>query len=78
MKKAIGYFLFILSFFTWAAIATLPFFDLSISMIAAITTSLVVVGEVAFLLSVIFLGKEFLFKVKSHLTKFRLLPKKKD
>jgi hypothetical protein len=63
---------------TWAAIATLPFFDFSISMIAAITTSLVVVGEVAFLLSVFFLGKEFLIKVKSHLTEIRLFFIKKD
>ena len=48
MKKVIGYFLFVLSFLAWAAIAILPFLNLSIEMSAAITTALIVGGEIAF------------------------------
>jgi hypothetical protein len=64
MKKVIGYFLFVLSFMAWAAIAILPFLNLSIEMSAAITTALIVGGEIAFFLSIALLGKEFLEKVK--------------
>jgi hypothetical protein len=31
MKKVIGYFLFVISFLAWAAIAVLPFLNLSTS-----------------------------------------------
>ena len=66
MKKVIGYFLFVLSFMAWAAIAILPFLNLSIEMSAAITTALVIGGEIAFFLSIALLGKEFLGKVKKN------------
>ena len=66
MKKVIGYFLFVLSFLAWAAIAILPFLNLSIDMSAAITTALIVGGEIAFFLSIALLGKEFLGKVKKN------------
>jgi hypothetical protein len=66
MKKVIGYFLFVLSFLAWAAIAILPFLNLSIEMSAAITTALIVGGEIAFFLSIALLGKEFLGKVKKN------------
>jgi hypothetical protein len=66
MKKVIGYFLFVLSFMAWAAIAILPFLNLSIDMSAAITTALIVGGEIAFFLSIALLGKEFLGKVKKN------------
>ena len=65
MKKVIGYFLFVISFIAWAAIAALPFLNLSIEMAAAITTGLIVGGEIAFFLSIVLLGKEFLAKIKS-------------
>ena len=64
MKKIIGYFLFVASFIAWAAIAILPFLNLSIEMVAAVTTILIVGGEVAFVLSIALLGKEFLEKLK--------------
>ena len=48
MKKVIGYFLFVISFIAWAAIAALPFLNLSIEMAAAITTGLIVGGEIAY------------------------------
>ena len=69
MKKAIGYLLFAISFMAWAAIAILPFLNLTIEMAAAITTGLVVGGEVAFLLSIALLGRAFLAKIKGFFTR---------
>ena len=76
MKKIIGYFLFVASFIAWAAIAILPFLNLSIEMVAAVTTILIVGGEVAFVLSIALLGKEFLEKLKILFQK--LFTKKQD
>ena len=64
MKKAIGYSLFVLSFITWGAIAVVPFLDLSIGMATAYTTGLLIIGEIAFFLSMVLLGKDFLMKIK--------------
>jgi hypothetical protein len=76
MKKIIGYIFFVASFVAWAAIAILPFLNLSIEMVAAVTTMLIVGGEVAFILSIALLGKEFLEKLKVF---FRnLFTKKQD
>ena len=75
-KKIIGYFLFVVSFIAWAAIAILPFLNLSIEMVAAVTTILIVGGEVAFVLSIALLGKEFLEKLKILFQK--LFTKKQD
>ena len=77
MKKVIGYFLFVLSFMAWAAIATLPFLNLSIEKSAAITTALIVGGEIAFFLSIALLGKEFLGKIKRFFHKFNFSQKEK-
>ena len=77
MKKVIGYFLFVLSFMAWAAIAILPFLNLSLEMSAAITTALIVGGEIAFVLSIALLGKEFLGKIKTFLNRFNFFRKEK-
>ena len=76
MKKAIGYLLFAISFMACAAIAILPFLNLTIEIAAAITAGLVVGGEVAFLLSIALLGKEFLAKIKDFFTKAKSFFKK--
>jgi len=76
MKKVIGYFLFVISFLAWAAIAVLPFLNLSIEMGAAITTGLIVGGEIAFVLSIVLLGKEFLEKFKNLFRKFNFFRRK--
>ena len=73
MKTILGYFLFVLSFVAWAAIAVLPFFELSIAMASAITTALIIAGEVAFYVSIILLGKEFLIKVKNYFKKINTI-----
>lgn len=75
MKKVIGYFLFVISFLAWAAIAVLPFLNLSIEVGAAITTGLIVGGEIAFFLSIALLGKEFLEKFKNLFGKFNFFRK---
>jgi hypothetical protein len=77
MKKVIGYFLFVLSFMAWAAIAILPFLNLSLEMSAATTTALIVGGEIAFVLSIALLGKEFFGKIKSFFNKFNFFRKEK-
>ena len=77
MKKVIGYFLFVLSFMAWAVIAILPFLNLSIEKSAAITTALIVGGEIAFVISIALLGKEFLGKIKTFLNRFNFFRKEK-
>ena len=77
MRHVIGYFLFVLSFMAWAVIAILPFLNLSIEMSAAITTALIVGGEIAFVLSIALLGKEFLGKIKSFFNKLNFFQKGK-
>ena len=77
MRHVIGYFLFVLSFMAWAAIAILPFLNLSIEMAAAITTALIVGGEIAFVLSIALLGKEFLGKIKSFFNTLNFFQKEK-
>ena len=77
MKKVIGYFLFVLSFMAWAAIAILPFLNLSLEMSAATTTALIVGGEIAFVLSIALLGKEFLGKIKSFFNTLNFVQKGK-
>ncbi len=77
MKKAIGYFLFVLSFMAWAAIGILPFLNLSFEMSATITTALIVGGEIACVLSIALLGKEFLGKIKRFFHKFNFFRKEK-
>ena len=78
MKTIVGYFLFVLSFVAWAAIALLPFFELSIEMASAITTALIIAGEVAFYVSIVLLGKEFLIKIKNYFKNINLIKKIKN
>jgi len=70
MKKIIGYIFFVASFVAWAAIAILPFLNLSVEMVAVVTTILIVGAEVAFILSIALLGKEFSEKLKIVFSKF--------
>jgi hypothetical protein len=76
MRKAAGYCLFVLSFVAWIAIAALPFFDLSLSAVAAISTGLIIAGEVLFFLSVLLLGREFVAKTKQAFSKLKKFSKK--
>jgi hypothetical protein len=78
MKTIVGYFLFVLSFVAWAAIAILPFFDLSIAIASAITTGLIIAGEISFYVSIVLLGKEFLIKIKNYFKNINLIKKIKN
>jgi hypothetical protein len=69
MRKAFGYFFVVFSFLPWAAIAALPFFEISIGMAAGITTGLIVVGEVSFFLGIALLGKEAWGRIKAAFRK---------
>jgi len=64
LKKAIGFILLTLSCLAWAAILALPLFDISVGEGAALTTGLIVVGEITFFLGVALLGREGWEKIK--------------
>lgn len=69
MKNFFGYLLIILSFVAWACIAALPFFNVSTGSAAAITTALVIGGEVLFYTGVVLIGAEAWNKIKSKFKK---------
>ncbi len=69
MKKMIGYILFILSFVVWGIIALLPFLDITKVQVASFTTILLIVGEILFWSSLLFLGKDFMQKLKEIFTR---------
>ena len=71
LKKAAGYSLLALSCLAWAAILTLPLFDMSVGEAAALTTGLIVAGEATFFLGVALLGREALEKIKAVFRKGR-------
>jgi hypothetical protein len=58
LKKVAGYICLVLSFAVWGVIALLPFVDISKGEVAAVTTFLIISGEVLFLVSIALLGKE--------------------
>jgi len=68
MTKTIGYIIFGISMLVWLLIPAVPFLGFSVGKAAAITTGLIVAGEITFYLSIFLIGKEFLVKIKN---KFR-------
>lgn len=67
MIKIFGYILFAICCISFLAILIIPVLGFSAKQIAGITITLVVIGEVTFYLSLIFLGKSFFKKIKSKL-----------
>jgi hypothetical protein len=65
IKKLAGYVLLALSCLAWAAIFALPFFEISVGEVAALTTGLMVAGEATFFLGVALLGREAWRKIKA-------------
>jgi len=65
MKKTFGYLFLVLSFVVWGIIAALPFMDINGGEMAATTTTLIISGEVLFLVSIALLGKEAWLKIKA-------------
>ncbi len=66
-KKHIGYLLFSLACCMWVLPMFIGFIDLPTSQKALFLTVIVVLGEVFFVLSILFLGKEFVQTIKRHL-----------
>ena len=64
-KKTFGYLFLVLSFVVWGVIAALPFMDITSGEMAATTTTLIISGEVLFLVAIALLGKEAWLKIKS-------------
>ena len=65
MKRAFGYALWVLSLAAWGAIAVLPLLNISVGSAAAVTTALLIFGEVAFFAGAAILGPEAWARVKS-------------
>jgi hypothetical protein len=65
MRKAFGCFLLALSCITWGSIAALPLFEISVGEAAALTTGLIITGEVSFYFGIALLGKEVWEKIKA-------------
>ena len=71
MRKACGYTLLTLSFLAWGAILSLPLFQISVGVAAALTTGLIIAGEITFYLGIAQLGKDALDKIKAFFRKGR-------
>lgn len=68
LKKAGGYILLVLSCLAWAAILALPLLKSSAAEMAALTTGLIIAGEIAFFLGIALLGRETWQKIKAMVT----------
>lgn len=73
--KLIGYIIFGISCIFWGLILVVPWLGFSAGQIAAITTGLVIAGEITFYLSIFLIGKEFLVNIKS---KFKIRKSKNN
>jgi hypothetical protein len=67
MGKTIGYTLFLLCCLCFGLILVVPWLDFTTGQKAGITTGLIIAGEVFFYVSLIFLGKPFLARMKGML-----------
>ncbi len=70
LSKTIGYTLFIICCIAFLSILVFPLLGFTAKQLAGITVILIIIGEVTFYVSLIFLGKGFYSKIKSML-KFR-------
>ncbi len=70
LSKTIGYTLFIICCIAFLSVLVVPLLGFSAKQIAGITVVLIIIGEVTFYVSLIFLGKGFYSKIKNML-KFR-------
>jgi hypothetical protein len=65
MKKILGYVLLIWSFVAWGATFAVPFIGLQTADAVAVVTGLIISAEVAFILSIMLLGKAVWKSVKA-------------
>jgi hypothetical protein len=64
MIRLTGYILLLISCISFLLILVFPWFDFSKGKIAAVTTGLIITGEITFYLSIFILGKSFYNKLK--------------
>lgn len=67
LSKTIGYTLFIICCIAFLSIPVVPLLGFAAKKVAAITVVLIIIGEVTFYASLIFLGKGFYNKIRSFL-----------
>lgn len=67
IAKPLGYFLIALSTIAWTAVFVIPFLEFDLLEIAGIITGLIIIGEVAFYIAILLLGKSFWEKIKHKL-----------
>lgn len=65
LRQLAGYTLFAIATAAWLAVPVIPFLDWTLGTIAAVTTTLIIVGEGAFYLAILVLGKEIWLKLKA-------------
>jgi hypothetical protein len=70
MIKTIGYTLFLVCCIAFLSILIVPLLGFSGKQIATITIVLIIVGEVTFYASLVFLGKSFYKKIKDRFVPF--------
>lgn len=78
MAKLAGYIILGISILIWLMIPVVPFLGFSVGKIAGITTSLIIVGEITFYLSIFLIGKEFLIKIKNKFRRKKEAPSEID
>ena len=67
LSKPIGFSLIALSLLSWLAVFVIPFMDYEMLEIAGIITALIIFGEVAFYIAILFLGKTYWQAIKQKL-----------
>jgi hypothetical protein len=76
-KKIIGYVFLSLACCIWILPLIIGFISLTATYRAILLTAVVVLGEVFFVLSIVFLGKEFMVKIKYYVIVRRRYVKRK-
>ena len=64
LKRNLGYFLLATSLLAWSLVLVVPFGEFTKTQMVAISTSLIIAGEVTFYVSILLLGKEIWEKIK--------------
>lgn len=72
IHKPLAYSLIAISTIAWLMVFIVPFFDLSTGDMALWITALIIIGEIAFYIAILLLGKTVWKKIKNKL--FALLP----
>jgi len=64
--KPLAYTLMAISTIAWTLVFVIPFLDFSIAEIAGMITALIIIGEVAFYIAILLMGKPLWEKIKNY------------